>query len=120
MKPILWLRKVASAASSSSNGFTPRSQTRPEVGGSSVPTMERSVLFPEPLGPSTARFSPRWSVNDTPERMRSGSPGVGYSLTMSSTTRSASEVGLGMGAIVGGKRGGGEGGGGAAKEEKKR
>ena len=75
-------------------GPGPSRRTRPEVGGSSVPRIESSVLLPEPLGPRMARFSPRLQCRATRRSStRSGSPGVGNSLTMCSTTRSASEVG---------------------------
>ena len=62
------LRNAASSASSSANGSSPPSRTLPEVGGSSVPRIDSSVLLPDPLGPRIARFSPRRSENDTPRQ----------------------------------------------------
>jgi len=50
--------------------------------------IDNNVLLPEPLGPTIARFSPGASVSETPDSTRSGSPGVGYSLTIESTFNS--------------------------------
>src|SRR3954470_9079000 len=86
---MLFRRNAASFLSSSENGSVPPSRTVPDVGGSSVPKIDSSVLFPEPLGPRIATFSPRHSSNETPERIRRGSAGVGYSLMISSTMSSA-------------------------------
>src|SRR4051794_6730372 len=99
----MWSRRnAASFASSSANGSIPASRTLPEVGGSSVPRIDNSVLLPEPLGPRMATFSPRRSDNDTPERIRSGSAGVEYSFATFSTTSSAAAVSFAISAITSG------------------
>src|SRR6478736_4406119 len=95
-------RNAASSASLSANGFVPARRTLPDVGGSSVPTIESNVLLPEPLGPRMATFSPRPSNNDTPERTRSGSAGVGYSFATFSTTSSAGADSFVISAITSG------------------
>src|SRR4051812_35559912 len=97
----MWSRRnAASFASSSANGSIPASRTLPEVGGSSVPRIDNSVLLPEPLGPRMATFSPLRSDSDTPERIRSGSAGVGYSFTRFSTTSSAAADSVAISAIT--------------------
>src|SRR5262245_9924920 len=82
-------RNAASFLALSANGLVPSKRTLPDVGGSSVPRIESSVLFPEPLGPRMARFSPRRSEKVTPDNTRTGSAGVGYPFTILSTTSSA-------------------------------
>src|SRR4051794_19149829 len=99
----MWSRRnAASFASSSANGSIPASRTLPEVGGSSVPRIDNSVLLPEPLGPKMATFSPRRSDSDTPERIRNGSAGAGYSFATLSTTNSAGADSFAISAITSG------------------
>src|SRR5438046_9757430 len=56
----------ASSSSSISETFLPFSQYSPCEGVSRQPIKFISVDLPEPDGPVMARYSPRWTSNETP------------------------------------------------------
>ena len=59
------------------------------------------MLLPDPLGPSTARFSPTERASDTPRSTSSDSARVGYCLVICSTVRFG--IGVGGTSAVGGE-----------------
>ena len=68
MKPRRWFRKSAKASSSIELTFDSSIVTVPELGWSRVPIIFKSVLFPEPDGPTTATDSPSLIENEIPFR----------------------------------------------------
>ena len=71
--PMLSRRNAVSASSSSMEVTRPCSSIVPDVGRSMQPTRFNSVLFPQPLGPTSATSSPDRTSNETPSSAGTGS-----------------------------------------------
>ena len=69
---LLRARNAASRRSSRPAMSIPPMRTVPAVGRSSVPMMCRSVVLPDPDGPTIATSSPRRTEKDTPRRASTG------------------------------------------------
>src|SRR5437773_7278704 len=74
-RPLAMLSRRRSRAASRTTSW-PRTRTLPESGVSRVARIDRSVVFPAPLGPSSPTMVPRGTVSDTP---RSAAVRVGRS-----------------------------------------
>src|SRR5437773_10841401 len=74
-RPLAMLSRRRSRAASRATSW-PSTVTLPEAGVSRVARIDRSVVFPAPLGPSSPTMAPRGTVSDTP---RSAAVRVGRS-----------------------------------------